>query len=111
MMSTKSPLRLRRRPNLQQRSFVTIKQKLVSPPVLGYADYSLPFIFHPDASTVSLGGILQQVREDKERVIAYASRRLRPSECKYPAHKLESLALKWSVTDKFHDYLYDNDRQ
>ena len=23
----------------------------------------------------------------------------------YPVHKLEFLALKWAVTDKFHDYL------
>jgi hypothetical protein len=26
----------------------------------------------------------------------------------YPAHKLEFLALKWAVTDKFHEYLYGN---
>ena len=38
--------------------------------------------------------------------MSYASRSLRPSEKNYPAHKLEFLALKWSVTDKFHDYLY-----
>ena len=25
----------------------------------------------------------------------------------YPVHKLEFLALKWAITDKFHDYLYD----
>ena len=24
----------------------------------------------------------------------------------YPVHKLESLALKWAITDKYHDYLY-----
>ena len=24
----------------------------------------------------------------------------------YPVHKLEFLALKWAITDKFHDYLY-----
>lgn len=28
------------------------------------------------------------------------------SEKKYPAHKLEFLALKWAVADKFHNYLY-----
>ncbi|XP_052797464.1 uncharacterized protein LOC128229702 [Mya arenaria] len=33
---------------------------------------------------------------------------LRRSERNYPAHKLEFLALKWAVTDKFHDYLYGN---
>ena len=30
----------------------------------------------------------------------------KPSEKNYPAHKLEYLAVKWSVTEKFHDYLY-----
>ena len=28
------------------------------------------------------------------------------SERNYPAHKLEFLALKWAVTDQFHEYLY-----
>ena len=28
------------------------------------------------------------------------------SEKRYPAHKLEFLALKWAVTDQFHEYLY-----
>ena len=41
-----------------------------------------------------------------KRVIAYASRTLTVSERKYPAHKLEFLALKWSITDQFHEYLY-----
>ena len=31
---------------------------------------------------------------------------LKPSEKNYPAHKLDFLALKWSITEKFHDYLY-----
>jgi len=39
------------------------------------------------------------------RVIAYASRSLSESERRYPAHKLEFLALKWAVTDKFAGYL------
>ena len=39
-------------------------------------------------------------------MIAYASRSLSPSERNNPAHKLEFLALKWAITDKFHEYLY-----
>ena len=31
---------------------------------------------------------------------------MNPAEANYPAHKLEFLALKWAVTDKFRDYLY-----
>jgi hypothetical protein len=38
--------------------------------------------------------------------VAYASRGLSKSEANYPAHKLEFLALKWAVTEKFADYVY-----
>ena len=40
------------------------------------------------------------------RVIAYASKSLSQTKRNYPAHKLEFLALKWAVTDHFHEYLY-----
>ena len=50
--------------------------------------------------------MLYQNQDGQSRVIAYASRSLSPSERNYPAHKLEFLALKWAITDKFHEYLY-----
>ena len=92
--------------SVQQESFETIIDRLSNPPVLAYADYSLPFKVHTDASVNGLGAVLYQNQDNKERVIAYASRSLKPSERNYPAHKLEFLALKWAVCEKFHDYLY-----
>ena len=41
-----------------------------------------------------------------ERPVAYASRTLSKLEQNYDAHKLEILALKWAVTDRFYEYLY-----
>ncbi len=79
---------------------------LSSPPVLGFADYTLPFEVHIDASGVGLGAILYQEQQGQKRVISYASRGLSKSEKLYPAHKLEFLCLKWAVTEKFNDYLY-----
>ena len=38
--------------------------------------------------------------------MAYASQSLSRSERNYPAHKLKFLALKWAITDKFHEHLY-----
>ena len=35
-----------------------------------------------------------------------ASHSLCNTEKNYPAHKLEFLALKWAITDRFHEYLY-----
>ena len=90
----------------EQKGFQSLKDKLVSAPVLAYADYTKPFILHTDSSTEGLGAVLYQMQEGEKRVIAYASRGLSRSEVNYPAHKLEFLALKWSVTEKFHEYLY-----
>ena len=39
-------------------------------------------------------------------MIAYACHTLLKSERNYDAHKLEFLALKWSVTERFHEYFY-----
>ena len=38
--------------------------------------------------------------------LSYASKGICKSERNYPAHKLEFLALKWAITEKFSDYLY-----
>ena len=46
--------------------------------------------------------------QGKNHVIAYASQTLRPSKKSmrnYSSAKLELLALKWAVTEKFRDYL------
>ena len=94
------------RTEAQHTAFETLKERLTNPPVLAYADYRLPFKLHTDASTTGLGAVLYQHQDGQDRVISYASRSLKPSEKNYPAHKLEFLALKWSVTVKFHDYLY-----
>ena len=51
--------------------------------------------------------VLYQTPDDgTPRVIAYASRSLSKTKKNYNAHKLEFLALKWSVTECFHEYLY-----
>lgn len=92
-----------------QLAFESLIEKLTSAPVLGFADPRKPYILHTDASTTGLGAALYQQQDEQLRVIAYASRGLSSSEARYPAHKLEFLALKWSVTEKFHDYLYGSD--
>ena len=62
-----------------------------------------------DASLKGLGAVLSQ--EDNNgnmRVISYASHMLKPYEKSmrnYSSTKLELLALKWSVCEKFRDYL------
>ena len=90
----------------EREAFETLKRLLTTPPILAYARYDLPFVLYTDASSRGLGAVLAQEQDGAERTIAYASRGLSSAEQNYPAHKLEFLALKWSVTDKFSDYLY-----
>ena len=81
---------------------------LIAPPVMAFPDHEKPFIIHTDASNEGLGAVLYQKLDEKMRVIAYGSRTLSPAEKNYYLHsgKLEFLALKWAVTEKFRDYLY-----
>lgn len=87
-------------------SFQTLIEKLTTAPVLGFANPRSPYILHTDASLHGLGAALYQEQEGHLRVIAFASRGLSNCERRYPTHKLEFLALKWAITDKFYDYLY-----
>ena len=89
-----------------EEAFQYLKSKILEPPILGYPNYDLPFELHVDASFQGLGAVLYQKQDGFNRVIAYASRGLNPAERNYPVHKLEFLSLKWSVTEKFADYLY-----
>ena len=90
-------------------AFKQLKQELLQAPILAYADYTQPFILYTDASNLGLGAVLAQEQEGMEKVIAYASRSLHPTErndANYSSFKLELLALKWAMGEKFKDYLW-----
>ena len=92
-----------------QDAFDALKEALSTAPVLGYPNFSREFILETDASLNGLGTILSQQGKGGEIcVIAYAHHSLCPSERSmhnYSSAKLELLALKWAVTEKFQDYL------
>jgi hypothetical protein len=72
-----------------EKAFHTLRQHLTSAPVLVQPDNSKPFEVFCDASGTGLGCVLMQ----EGRVIAYASRALRPHELNYPTHDLELAAI------------------
>ena len=85
-------------------------QMITSAPILAYADFNKQFVLHTDASMKGLGAILyQKDKNNHMNVVSYASRTLRKSEANYHPTKLEFLALKWSITDAFRDYLAYSD--
>lgn len=80
----------------------------MSPTVLAFPDFSLPFTLTTDCCLRGLRAILTQKRDCVEHVVAYAGRGLRGSKKNdyiYSVFKLELLALKWAIMEKFHEYL------
>ena len=59
-----------------------------------------------DASGKGLGAVLSQKQAGRRyHPIAYASRVMNETEQRYHSNKQEFLALKWVVTEQFHEYL------
>ena len=91
-----------------QEAMESMKRVLTAAPVLGYVDYTKPFILETDASHDGLSTILSQEQDGNQPITAYASRHFRPSEKNcffYSSMKLEFLAMKWAITEKFRHYL------
>ena len=60
-----------------QKALEELLNHLVNPPILGYPDFSQPFVLHTDASQQGLGAVLRvlcQKEDGKMRVIGYGSR-------------------------------------
>lgn len=89
-----------------EQAFGKVKELLTSAPILAVPDPAKPYELHVDSSAHSLGAVLYQEIDGLPRVIAYASRTMNSAEQRYPTHKREFLALKWAVTEQFHEYLY-----
>ena len=89
----------------QQAAFDHLKMLLTKVPVLAYPRSGCPYMLDMDASDVGLGGVLSQVQDGEERVIAYASRTLNRVQHNYCVTHRELLAIVTFVRC-FHHYLY-----
>ena len=77
-----------------QQSFDTLRQRLVSAPILAFPDCTREFILDTDANEQGIGAVLSQIHQDgREHVVAYASRVLSKLECKYSVTRKELLAV------------------
>ncbi len=88
-----------------QIAFETLKQHLISHPLLIYPDFTKPFRLDVDACGVGLGAVLSQEVDGREHVVAYSSRVLSDCETRYPITEKEGLAL-FSGVKGFKHYLY-----
>ena len=76
----------------QQSSFDTHKACLLCAPILGFPTEDDRFVLDTDASLFAIGGVLSQIQNEEEVVIAYASRSLRLSQRRYCTTRREMLA-------------------
>ncbi|WP_210502156.1 ribonuclease H family protein, partial [Pantoea ananatis] len=76
-----------------EQAFVILKERLTSAPVLTIPSGNDEMVVYTDACGTGLGAVLMQ----KDRVVAYASRQLKPHERNYPTHDLELAAIVFAL--------------
>ena len=87
-------------------AFECLKAACLQAPILAIPDFNKPFLLETDASGRGLRAVLSQKQEDgRYHPITYASRVMNETEQRYHSNKQEFLALKWAVTEQFHEYL------
>ena len=84
-----------------EEAFLELKRRLTSAPVLVVLNPDVRYTMYTDASRWGLGCVLMQ----DGRVIAYASRQLKPHEENYPTHDLELAAVIFALKNLW-CYLY-----
>ena len=91
----------------EQTAFNELRKCLINGPMLPHPDPNplCDFILDTDDSSTGLGGVLSQVINGKERVLAYASKTLTTSQRSYCATYRELLAVV-EMTKHFRHYLW-----
>jgi hypothetical protein len=81
-------------------TFQTLQGALCAAPFLAYSQPEETFIVNADASNFGIGGILSQIKDGQERVIAYYSKTLNIAERNYGVTRRELLATvrHWNIS-------------
>ena len=88
------------------KAFEMLKRACMNSPILAFTDYTKDFLLETNALKEGLGAVLSQKQEDGWfHPVAYGSWALTMHEKNYHSKKLEFLALKWTVTEHFKEYL------
>ncbi|GFW11110.1 retrovirus-related Pol polyprotein from transposon 297 [Trichonephila clavipes] len=91
--------------DIEQQAFQTLKQCLITSPILRQVDPKKPFIIRTDASSYALGAVLLQGESPTdEQPVEYASRLLSSAEKNYSTTEREALAIVWAL-NKFRGYI------
>lgn len=89
-----------------EQAFNSLKQSLLTAPILSFPENEGMFILDTDASAFGLGAVLSQIQgQGEEKVLAYASRTLNPAQKNYCTTKRELLAVV-TFLKQFRHFLY-----
>lgn len=87
-----------------EKAWSTIKECLVTAPILSCPDFSREFVIQCDSSDFGVGCVLTQNFDDGERVIAYISRSLTKQERNFSTTEKELLSILFGI-EKFRPYV------
>jgi hypothetical protein len=85
-------------------AFRTLKQPLISVPIMQPPDWNLPFEIMCDASDYAVGAVLGQRKEGKVHAIYYASKTLNEAQVNYATMEKELLVVVFTFK-KFRSYI------
>ena len=85
-------------------TFSVLRASRIHTPILTFPTETGQYILDTDASNFCLGGVLSQIQNDVERVVAYCSHARRPSQRRYCTTKREMLAAV-AMCIQFRSYL------
>ena len=88
-----------------ENAFKTLKNALISAPILGYPVPNDKFVLDTDASDDATGAVLSQVQNGREVVIAYLGKSLNIHEQNYSVTRKELLA-EVNALKSFHHFIY-----
>lgn len=93
------------RSEAQERAYTSLKETIITKPVLRKPDHTKPFILRVDACEVGVGAVLMQSFKGKLFPIGLAGKKLSDRELKYSTIENECLAIVWSVK-RFIQFIY-----
>jgi hypothetical protein len=81
-----------------QQSFDTLKQKMLTVPILVFLDWRREFHVHVNASYIALGVVLAQPGEGEiDHPLSFSSRNLSTNEINYTTTEREGLAMMYAL--------------
>ena len=79
-----------------QSAFELAKERLSSPSVIHFADFTKPFVLVTDASNIAVGAVILQKIGDKQVIIAAGSKTLDSTQQKWSTTEREAYAIIWA---------------